>query len=51
MTSPGRRGCSSWEVGRFPPLRTLDAFPGNLPLQVSSFVGREHEVERTGEAL
>ena len=23
----------------FPPLRSLDAFPGNLPLQVSSFVG------------
>ena len=38
-------------IGRFPPLRTLDAFPGNLPLQVSSFVGREHEVERTGAAL
>ena len=25
----------------FPPLRTLDALPGNLPLQPSSFVGRD----------
>ena len=31
---------------RFPPLRTLDAFPGNLPLQVSSFIGRERELAR-----
>jgi predicted ATPase/class 3 adenylate cyclase len=35
----------------FAPLRTLDAFPGNLPLQVSSFVGREEELERVGDAL
>src|SRR5262245_26882617 len=25
----------------FPPLRSLDALPNNLPLQVTSFVGRE----------
>jgi class 3 adenylate cyclase len=30
----------------FPRLRSLDAFPGNLPLQVSSFVGRQREVAR-----
>ncbi len=36
---------------RFPPLRTLDAFPGNLPLQVSSFIGREREVARIVQAL
>jgi class 3 adenylate cyclase len=24
----------------FPALRTLDAFPGNLPAQTSSFIGR-----------
>ena len=36
---------------RFPPLRTLDAFPGNLPLQVSSFIGREKEVARIMAAL
>ena len=35
----------------FPPVRTLDAFRGNLPFQVSSFVGREHELERTAAAL
>jgi predicted ATPase/class 3 adenylate cyclase len=29
----------------FPPLRTLDVMPGNLPVQNSSFVGRMAEVE------
>ncbi len=29
----------------FPPLRTLDAFPNNLPRQLTSFVGREREME------
>jgi predicted ATPase/class 3 adenylate cyclase len=29
----------------FPPLRSLDAFAGNLPLQVTSFVGRENDVK------
>ena len=28
----------------FPPVRSLDAFPGNLPVQVTSFVGRDDEV-------
>src|SRR6185369_5340735 len=28
----------------FPPLRTLDAVPGNLPLQTTSFVGRDAEI-------
>ncbi|MCI0424567.1 MAG: tetratricopeptide repeat protein, partial [Actinobacteria bacterium] len=28
----------------FPPLRTLDAIPNNLPNQVTSFVGREREL-------
>jgi predicted ATPase/class 3 adenylate cyclase len=37
--------------GRFPPLRSLDLFLGNLPLQVSSFIGREREIERGVEAL
>ena len=32
-------------------LRTLDAFAGNLPLQVSSFIGRARELEQTGAAL
>jgi predicted ATPase/class 3 adenylate cyclase len=32
--------------GKFPALRSLNAFPGNLPLQVSSFVGRERELSR-----
>ena len=29
----------------FPPLRTLDAVPGNLPVQASSFVGRDVAVK------
>ncbi len=28
----------------FPPLRSLDALPGNLPRQVTTFVGRESEI-------
>jgi class 3 adenylate cyclase len=38
-------------AGRFPPLRSLDAFPGNLPLQASSFVGRDAELARVDKAL
>lgn len=29
---------------QFPPLRSLDALPNNLPVQLSSFVGREAEI-------
>jgi predicted ATPase/class 3 adenylate cyclase len=36
---------------RFPPLLSMDAFPGNLPLQVSSFIGRESELDRVAKAL
>jgi predicted ATPase/class 3 adenylate cyclase len=35
----------------FPPLRSLNAFPGNLPLQVSSFIGRARALARVTEAL
>jgi predicted ATPase/class 3 adenylate cyclase len=35
----------------FPALRSLDSFPGNLPLQVSSFVGRERELDRVAKAI
>jgi predicted ATPase len=35
----------------FPPLRTLDSFPGNLPAQLSSFIGRKTEVSRVASAL
>jgi predicted ATPase/class 3 adenylate cyclase len=30
--------------GDFPPLKTLDAFPHNLPSQLTSFIGREREM-------
>jgi hypothetical protein len=35
----------------FPPLLSIDAYPGNLPLQVSSFIGRETELARVAKAL
>lgn len=35
----------------FPPLQTLDSFPGNLPAQVSSFIGRQAEMSRVAAAL
>src|SRR5205085_6450149 len=35
----------------FPPLRTAEASPTNLPLERSSFVGRNDEVERISELL
>ena len=35
----------------FPPLRSLSAFPNNLPSQVTSFVGREHELAEVKQLL
>jgi predicted ATPase/class 3 adenylate cyclase len=35
----------------FPPLRSLDAFPGNLPMKVTSFVGRDRELIQLGKLL
>ena len=35
----------------FPPLRTLDALPHNLPLQLTSFVGRERELGEVAAQL
>src|SRR5215207_7967498 len=37
--------------GDFPPIRTLAERTGNLPLQVSSFIGRARELEQTAAAL
>ena len=35
----------------FPPLRSLDRLPNNLPLQLTSFVGRESDVAHVAELL
>ena len=35
----------------FPPLRTLDIIPNNLPVQLTSFVGREAEIRNLSELL
>jgi predicted ATPase/class 3 adenylate cyclase/Tfp pilus assembly protein PilF len=36
---------------QFPPLRTLDEHPNNLPTQLSSFVGRRAELDRVATAF
>jgi predicted ATPase len=36
---------------RFPALRTIDATPGNLPTQVTSFIGREVQVKELAELV
>jgi predicted ATPase/class 3 adenylate cyclase/DNA-binding CsgD family transcriptional regulator len=33
----------------FPPIKSLDSSPNNLPVQLSSFIGREHELVELGE--
>lgn len=35
----------------FPPLRSLDAMPNNLPLQLTSFIGRQSEIAKVKELL
>jgi hypothetical protein len=37
--------------GEFPSLRSLDAFPGNLPVQLTSFIGRDAEMTELEKAL
>jgi predicted ATPase/class 3 adenylate cyclase len=37
--------------GSFPPLRSLSAFPGNLPIQLTSFVGRQDELASLAKAV
>jgi predicted ATPase/class 3 adenylate cyclase len=36
---------------KFFPLRSLDALPNNLPLQLTSFIGRDNEIERVAGLL
>ena len=36
---------------RFAPLRSLEAYPGNLPLQASVFIGREQDLTAVAQAL
>ena len=35
----------------FPPIRSIDSFPGNLPPQLTSFVGRDDDVAGIAKAL
>ena len=38
--------CGAELDGEFPPLRSLDVYPGNLPSHLSSFVGRALDLEQ-----
>jgi predicted ATPase/class 3 adenylate cyclase len=44
VTAPGL-------VADFPPLRSMDYFPGNLPKRASSFIGRARDLDRVPKAL
>jgi len=35
----------------FPPLKTLESFPHNLPIQLTSFIGREREIVEVKQLL
>ncbi len=35
----------------FPPLKTLDARPNNLPMQLTSFIGRDEEIKTVKELM
>jgi predicted ATPase len=37
--------------GEFPPINSLDAFPNNLPIQLTSFIGREKEISEIEASL
>ncbi len=36
---------------RFPPIKSLDFYPNNLPVQLTSFIGRERELEEVKRLL
>ncbi|HXY93891.1 MAG TPA: adenylate/guanylate cyclase domain-containing protein, partial [Acidimicrobiia bacterium] len=43
--------CAVGLADEFPPLRTLDRLAGNLPTQLTSFVGRDEELKSVADAL
>ena len=45
------RSCTPSSASEVGVLRSLDAFPNNLPDQLTSFVGRSHELAQLREAL
>ena len=49
--SASTSSCTRRSPADFPPLRTLDARPHNLPLQLTSFVGRERELGEVAALL
>jgi class 3 adenylate cyclase len=49
LSSPGR--VFQLGEGQFPPLRSLDVLPGNLPSVASSFVGRDVDLAELAQTL
>ena len=43
--------CAEGLQREFPPLRSLDAFPGNLPSRPTSFIGRDADLSKAASAL
>ncbi len=43
--------CAADLDDEFPPVQSIDAFPGNLPTQLTSFVGRDRELTTLVKAL
>jgi predicted ATPase/class 3 adenylate cyclase len=43
--------CAGDLISDFPPLRSLDASPGNLPRQLTSFIGRVDELVELGKLM
>src|SRR5947208_1766018 len=44
MPATSSRAWATSSVPPFPPLKSLDALPNNLPRQLTSFIGREKEM-------
>ncbi len=38
-------------IAEFPPIQTLDSFPNNLPIQLTTFIGREQELKEARQQL
>jgi class 3 adenylate cyclase len=45
------QACHPELAHEFPPLRTLDVTPNNLPVELTSFVGREGDLDQVGKLL
>ncbi len=51
LLQPERVYEAKWSDAEFPPLRSLNAFDHNLPIQLTSFLGREQDLTNVAHAL